>query len=137
MTWDARYTEQGATIDFFGLVKGSEILEAKADFFRHAFANPPTYVLCDFSAADRFEVDSPMLEMIIEQDKRATTTTHSHLLEAVVAPTQLQYGLARIWQTRVDAAVPHTGVFRTRPEALEWLRTHGVDQVPLTHLPTR
>lgn len=126
MPWTASYSEHGADVRFFGIVNGSEILEAKARLFAHRFSDGAVFSVCDFTDANDFRVSTPELESIIQQDATAVRM-YPGIIEAVIAPTPLQFGLARMWQTRVDAAGPHTGVFRTRPDALHWLQEHGVE----------
>lgn len=123
--WEMTFTSSGAALTFSGRVTGAEIAEAKAAFFAHDFADEARYVICDFAPAGTFEVSSHDVQRIVDQDK-AAMVSHPVLLEAVVASTTLQYGLSRMWQQRVDEVRPHTGVFRTRAEAVEWLRSREI-----------
>jgi hypothetical protein len=125
MSWTATYTEEGAELRFVGFVTGAEILAAKADFFARCSGNAARFVLCDFSSAESVDISSEDIQRIVDQDK-AAMADHPRVLEAVVASKSLVYGLARMWQMRVDEARPHTGVLRTRDEALQWFRAHGV-----------
>jgi hypothetical protein len=53
---------------------------------------------------------------------------------AIVARLEVTFGLTRMWQMRMDArgTLWETGLFRSRPEAEDWLRRrmrekHGVE----------
>ena len=125
MPYKIDFHEAGAEITYTGHVLGDEILEAKRRFFGHRFAGPSQYVLCDFSAAETYDISPECVDQIIEQDRQAMAV-HEQLHEAVIAPKPLVYGLSRMWQIRVDTVRPHTAVVRTRPEALRWLKETGV-----------
>lgn len=125
MPWMIRYAEDGAEVLYDGHTTGTDILSAKRDFFTHGFDTPPQYLLCDFGGVQQFDVDQKDVQAIIDQDI-AAVATHPQVLEVVIAPTPLQFGLARIWQMRVEPHRPLTFVARSRPEALSWLLSHDV-----------
>src|SRR5687767_8376766 len=125
MAFEATYLASGAELRFSGVVTGDEILEAKREFFAHEFPDEARYVICDFTAAVRFEIPSDAVTRIVEQDRDAMDD-HPHLLEAVIAPQPVAFGLSRMWQMKVDEVRPHTGVVRTRAEAIRWLEAAGL-----------
>ena len=129
MPWTTLYEKHGAEICYHGIVTGAEVLEAKRQFFAHEFPGGARFVLCDFGAAEQTHVSSPELEGIIAQDN-AAIGSHPMLKEAIVAPKPLQFGLARMWQTRVDEVRPHTSVTYTRAEAITWLDGQGIRPLP-------
>lgn len=45
---------------------------------------------------------------------------------AIVVATDVQFGMARMYQAFTDLAHPRTCVFRSEPEALAWLGSHRV-----------
>ncbi len=143
MTWTAVYEANGAEIRFAGLVTGHEVLEAKREFFAHDFPDGARWAVCDFTGGTTFEITVADIHRIAEQDK-AAVVVHHRLLEAVVAPMEAVFGMARMWQLRVDAVGPHTAVVRTRMEAFEWLRERKValpharvEPRPEGHIPRR
>ena len=125
MPWMTQYVDDGAEVFYTGHTTGSDILSAKRDFFTHGFDAPPQYLLCDFGGVERFDVDQKDVQAIIDQDI-AAVTTHPQVIEVVIAPSPLQFGLARIWQMRVEPHRPRTFVARSRAEALSWLGGHDV-----------
>lgn len=124
MSYTIDYQTTGADLCFTGFVSGQEILEAKREFFRHA-PGDTRYVICDFTDASKFDIPSSDLNRIVDQD-RAQIETHPALLEAVIAPQPLVYGLSRMWQAKVNGVRPHAAVLRGRGEAVEWLRAAGI-----------
>jgi hypothetical protein len=129
MPWMIRCTSDGAEVLYSGRTTGSDILSAKRAFFTHGFERPPRYLLCDFGGVEQFDVDQKDVQAIIDQDL-AAVSTHPHVLEVVVAPTPLQYGLARMWQMKVEQFRPQTCVARSRPEAVSWLESQGAPLAP-------
>lgn len=125
MAYSIDYRTTGAELCFTEFVSGQQLFEAKAEFFAHAFAHGATYVLCDFTDASKFDIPSSDVDRMVEQD-RGEIDRHPHLLEVVIAPQNLVYGLARMWQAKVNTIRPHTAVVRTRDEAVEWLRAAGI-----------
>ena len=129
MAFTIDYKEFGASVCFTGPVKGPDLLEAKTEFFAHRFDSGPRYVICDFTDATQFDIATEDLNRLVEQDNQALPE-HPVLFELVVAQKPVMYGLARMWQSKVDRVRPHTAVLRTRDEAVEWLRAAGVSPAP-------
>ena len=125
MAYTIDYRTAGAELCFTDFVSGQELLDAKAEFFGHRFETAARYCLCDFTDASRFDIPSKDVDRLVEQD-RAEIARHPHLLEVVIAPQNLVYGLARMWQSRVNMIRPHTAVVRQLDEAAEWLRAAGI-----------
>jgi hypothetical protein len=115
----------GAELCFTDFVSGQELLDAKDEFFRHPFDSAARYVLCDFSEASKFDIPTSDVDRLVEQD-RAEISRHPHLLEVVIAPQNLVYGLARMWQAKVNMVRPHTAVVRQLDEAVAWLQAAGI-----------
>jgi hypothetical protein len=126
MPFTIDYKDAGAELCFTEFVSGQQLFQAKAAFFEHAFDGGARYVLCDFAGASKFDIPTSDIDRMVEQD-RGEISRHPHLLEVVVAPQPLVYGLARMWQTKVNAVRPHTAVVRTRDEAVAWLKAAGVE----------
>ena len=126
MAYTIDYRASGAELCFTEFVSGSQLYEAKAEFFGHSFEGGSRYVLCDFTDAAKFDIPTSDIDRMVEQD-RGEIARHPHLLEVVVAPQPLVYGLARMWQTKVNTIRPHTAVVRTRDEAVAWLKAAGVE----------
>ena len=126
MAYSIDYQPTGAELCFTEFVSGQELFDAKAEFFAREFDPAAAYVLCDFSEASKFDIPSSAVDRMVEQD-RAETKRHPHLLEVVIAPQNLVYGLARMWQLKVNEIRPHTAVVRTRDEAVAWLKAAGIE----------
>lgn len=129
MAYTIDYKAAGAKLCFTDFVSGQELLDAKSAFFEHPFDGGVRYVLCDFTDALKFDIPSADVDRLVAQD-HAEIGRHPHLLEVVIAPQSLVYGLARMWQMKVNTVRPHTAVLRTRDEAVAWLEAAGVAPAP-------
>lgn len=129
MPWTAEYFENGASLRYSGRTTGDDILAARQQVFAHPFPGGARFMLCDFSGVEIFDVSSSSISQIVDQDRRAVPI-HPKLVEAVVAPTPLEFGLARMWQACVDEVRPNTAVTRTRSEAIAWLAKQGISPLP-------
>lgn len=101
---------------------GAELIEAgkrkvTADLDRVRAAR---YLVADFSAVNSFEVDSEAARA-----SAAIVVGHldalEHLAIAIVAPSDLAFGTARLWQAYADITAQQTQVFRSRAEAEAWI----------------
>ena len=125
MAYTIDFTTTGAELCFTEFISGQQLLDAKAEFFAHTFDPAAAYVLCDFTEGGKFDIPSSDVDRLVEQDK-GEISRHPYLLEVVIAPQSLVYGLARMWQTKVNTVRPHTAVVRTRDEAVAWLKAAGI-----------
>lgn len=117
--------DRSAELTYTGVITGGDILAAKKNFFDNPATRDLRYVLCDFTAVERFDVGSPDVQRIIQQD-RGSVASHPQLAEVVIAPQAHAFGLARMWEQQVDDARPRTRVVRNRAEADAWLHNEGL-----------
>lgn len=130
MPWTAHYVSDGVYTAFSGRTSAGDILAAVRDFFAHDFARGPRFALFDYTDVTEFDVDSTGVERILMHDRNAAAV-HRDVAVAIVAPAAIVYGLARMWQIRLDPTPWHTAVVTSLPEALRWLADHGVDPAHL------
>ena len=126
MAYSIDFRAKGAELCFTDFVSGDELFTGKAEVFGHAFDGGARYILCDFTEALKFDIPTSAVDRMVEQDK-GELSRHPHLLEVVIAPQNLVYGLARMWQAKVNTVRPHTAVLRNREEAVAWLKAAGID----------
>lgn len=81
--------------------------------------------IIDQTQAVAFNVDSARVEIIVNLDMQLARKMRKGLLVAAAAPRDIQFGLSRMWQTLAEATGWEIQVFRTREEALAWLRTRS------------
>lgn len=125
MPFTTDFKEDGAVLRYSGRTTGAEIFAAKDEFFKHRFPGAVLWLLCDFTDVEHFAVTTGEVQRIVRQDL-ASVESHPELAEVVIAPTAIQYGMARMWELQVEKERPRTLVARTREEAIAWLAQQGV-----------
>lgn len=106
-----------------GHVTGSEIIAAtQAILAAGDKTSKLVYALVDLSQATNITVTADEMVMKTSLNKRFARLVRAAVV-AIVAPTELQFGVARMWEGMVQATEWTTQVFRTRTEAETWLRS--------------
>jgi hypothetical protein len=113
----------GIVFDCQGVVTGQEMIQAnklllsfgenvKKCLFGMIDQSNVTSV--DFSVAD--------LQAIAEQDKGISALARKGVVVAVVSPSNIQYGLSRMWEALVEETGWQTMVFRSKQDAEGWIK---------------
>lgn len=91
-----------------------------ADFEDAKFPDVPpgTIELLDLSRAERTEISSGEIRRIAQRDL-SWPDRISRM--AIVATSDVAFGLARMYQTLCDGMKTEVRIFRSRPEAEDWL----------------
>ena len=123
MPFSIEWTEDGQSLTWSGsgVVTAREILRAK----ERCLAQPErvravlrtTIILADITELEVTAID---LRRIASLDLQLSAL-NPHAAVAIVAPQDLMFGVARMWENYVEGAGWRTGVFRTFPEAEAWL----------------
>ena len=105
-----------------GLVTGEEMINHKNDLYEKSDNdNQIEFQLCDFSNVEKVEITAKEVAILAEQDKQGSLM-NPNMLIAVVAGSDLMFGLGRMWQTLVDDSSFKAGVFRSLEEANSWIK---------------
>ena len=125
MSISIRFTEDGKGI----IQEAWEVLrvEEMEDALREVQANEQAfrnviYVLSDLSKVTKMPVSVDEVRHIAAKD-RPMGPLNPNLISATVAPTDVIFGLARMWQVFVTRDGWKAEIFRSRIEAEEWLQT--------------
>ena len=95
------------------LVLGNEVLAIE-----HAMAVPPSRIT-DMTGLESLQIAFPEIHALAE--RRRTMPLAAPIKSAIVAGTDVQYGMARMYQTLNDHPEITLEIFRDRAAALEWL----------------
>jgi len=120
-TW--RYVADSRGIELLGtgVVQGSEILEANRQIIdERERLGEVRFALVVFEASASVDVTTTEVRDIAEQD-RLMKEWIPRCTVAVVARQDIQFGLARMWESYVSRVGWRTSVFRSRIEAEQWL----------------
>jgi hypothetical protein len=125
MSYTVHFTASGSDLRFTGALTAEEIERALAAAAAHAYSEARRFSLVDFTGADLTGLPTSDIRAIAQRPGGLGPTA-GPLAIAVVAPRDLEYGLARMWETLAEERPIDAAVFRTRALALAWLATRGI-----------
>ena len=91
--------------------------------------------LIDHTRAVSADYTAEDVRALAELDQAISPIARNGAVVAIVAPSDVLYGLARMWQMLIDGTIWETMVFKTRYEAEGWIRRRvrdnfGIDVMP-------
>ena len=111
----------GVVFTSYGVLTGQDLLEATERLRALIEANPACrYLLIDHSAIAEENVDTESLKAIAEQTEDNLRTIPEGLV-AIAAPSDVLFGLSRLWAMRAEHPKLVTEVTRTKETAIAWL----------------
>jgi len=111
----------GVTYESSGIMTGQDLLDADARAYQHIAGNPEIrYVFVDHSAFPEQEVDPESIRVLAH---RVSTTLEliPDGIVAIAAPSDVLFGLSRMWQIQAEQPRLVISIARTREEAVAWL----------------
>ncbi len=132
-----KVSDRGLGLVFTGTGEVSE--REYLDFFRQLLSPDNVklfghrYCLADWSGVESPEISSDAIAQVAELSRGAVQAHPSHIT-AVVAAEDFTFGLSRMWELQSSDLDSTIRVFRTRPEAVTWIRRtveeeHGIDDL--------
>jgi hypothetical protein len=117
--------QDGAGLLFIctGNVTAKDLLDAK-----DRLMETPTrlrecqFAIVDLGLASSLQLSPDEVRQIAERDREIAVITRPGLPVAVLAPTDVAYGLARMWEVFVENTGWETIVFKAREEGEDWVR---------------
>ena len=93
------------------------------------------YSLSDYSAVTEVDVSNASIQALAELCIQASKI-NPYPVVAIVAPSDLAFGLARMTETLISETYWKTEVFRSRQEAVEWIKKevsnwYGIEELSL------
>lgn len=122
MAFEVKFIDGGEGLVFIasGKAHASELIAINREIYSEAYLMKQKYQLVDLTGAEEIEVDERDIKQLADMDKEAAAI-NPEIKIAVVAPGDLEYGLARMWLAHVDEGELESRVFRTREEADRWI----------------
>lgn len=123
------YLHGGAVVEYIssGVVTGLEIIEANKKLYQRNNIIRLKYKLIDRSTCTAYRVTREEMKLIAAQDEAASKINRD-ITVLLVAPTDLQYGMTRMWQMLVEETGFRSEIFQDRESADAWLKTEcGLD----------
>lgn len=90
------------------------------EFLSKEYADSFNYSLSDMTDVTRLDIDLDAIKSNAALSEKALELNTEGVM-LVVCPTDLEFGLSRLWQTYADAGTDRIKLFRTRQEADQWL----------------
>ncbi len=105
-----------------GTVSGSDLMSSASTILNMVRGGlRPEYALTDLSAVTSFAVSADEIARNAELNRGIANLVPSARV-AIIAPSAVVYGMARMWQAYMDDTGWKSRVFRLREEALLWLK---------------
>ena len=121
---------QGLVYSAHGRVTGPDFLAANEEALNLPLA-PLVFSVVDHSGASELYYDGNHIKRIVEQDKQLMKLVRPGLLVAVIAPTNLEFGLSRMWQQMAAITGWEIMVVRSRDDADRWVRATAASKFSL------
>lgn len=123
MAYSITYPDDGGVIsDYWGTVTDSDLASAKREkYSSQEKVKSFRYSIADFTKVEYFNVTP---EGIITSSKLSAEVEkiNEDIIMAAVMPTDLEFGMGRMWEANTYPSNIQTHVFRTRVEAENWVK---------------
>ncbi len=90
------------------------------EFLSKEYVDSFNYSLSDMTEVTRIDIDLEAIKSNAALSEKALELNTDGIM-VVVCPTDLEFGLSRLWQTYTDSGKDRVKLFRSRQEAEEWL----------------
>ena len=122
MPIELQYREGGRGVVFVcsGVVTASDFDEANKEIYSEERLRSLRYQLIDFSDTERIEIYADDTRRHAEMDRLAAER-NPDIAVAVVGPSDVAFGISRMWQAFTGEAKLQSRVFRSVPDAERWL----------------
>jgi hypothetical protein len=122
MPIELQYRDEGKGVffDCTGVVTTAEVDDANREIYSEERLPRLRYQLVDYSKVEGFDISPEDTRRHAKMDKEAAEKNPRFVI-AVVGPSDLAYGVTRMWQAFTDEAALPSAIFRTIPEAEGWI----------------
>lgn len=128
----------GIIFDCEGVVTGQDMLQASKQLLSsEEKLKEWLFGLIDHTNVTSADYTTADLRALAELDKTISPIARKGAVIAIVAPSDVQYGLSRMWQALVEGTVWETMVCRSREDAQSWIKrkvkdNFGIDLIIAT-----
>ena len=106
-----------------GAVSGADwIAEITALRLRVDRTIPVLYVFIDYGAISEWKISAQEIRQLGEMRSSSYERRLAGRVTVTYAPSDLSFGIARMWETIAERPEWETAAFRERPLAIAWLR---------------
>jgi hypothetical protein len=106
-----------------GSITAKDLLDAKARLLKTPIRlQECEFAIVDLGLASSLQLSPNEVREIADRDRELAVFTRPGLPVAVLAPTEVAFGLARMWEVFVENTGWETIVFKDRAEGEAWVR---------------
>lgn len=114
--------DKGLILSCSGVLIGKELISVKRSLVTEQNKGL-RYHIADLTAVDEIHISNAEIQAIVEVDKRLAAISQPGMPVAIVAPQDLGFGLARMWEVFASRETGwHTSVLRSRADADLWIQ---------------
>ncbi|UCD31295.1 MAG: hypothetical protein JSW04_12000 [Desulfobacterales bacterium] len=117
-----KYIDDGIGVEFIGsgVVTGADIIAANKEIYSSKNFLRQKYQIIDRTKITDFRVSNEEIRIVADQDI-AAASVNPNVIIALIATTDLQFGISRMYQAYVEDSGFLTEIFRDRNSAVEWI----------------
>jgi hypothetical protein len=129
MAIEINYLDDGVGIEIIasGIVPGDEVLAAHKEIYSPDNLARQRYHIVDRTCCDYYCLRPEEIKQIADMDK-AAARSNPNIRIAIVSPTDLQFGMSRMWQIYVEDSSLVTKIFHDRQSADAWIQEQMSDK---------
>lgn len=123
MPYEITYVdEQGGIITtYWGIMTDNDLINSGQEkYFLQERLKSYRYAITDLSRVEQFKLTAKGIQSNVEIASKISKENHE-LIVAFVMPTDVEYGMGRMWQAYGEHYGIESFVCRTRAEAEEWI----------------
>ena len=115
-------TDGGVLTKYFGIVTDSDILHSiKERFSSDDRVSSYRYAITDCSNVEKFDVSPEVMKESAKVSKKVSMINKNMVVVAIM-PTDLEFGMGRMWQAYAYETGWNIVIVRTKDEADIWLK---------------
>jgi hypothetical protein len=116
------YVSEGIGVEYIysGVVTGRDIIDANDITHQRETLQRLRYKLVDRTGCTEYRVTFDEMRMIATQDIQAARINPRFMI-ALVSPTNLQFGMSRMWHAFIEDSGLQSGLFKDRKNADAWI----------------
>jgi len=122
------FLSQGVIAYHSGVIDGSEVLQVNREIISHENSSHFQFQIMDLMEVVKFDVSAEDMQSLAKMDRMMEKECQQYA--CVVAPTDFEFGMTRIWNTLAEGEFFESVVVRSREEAVTWLQSKGVTIEP-------
>lgn len=123
MPYSITYLDDGGALsDYWGNISDNDLISAAQDkYSSQDKIKSLCYSIADFTKVEKFDVTS---EGIRNSSKLAAEieSINKNIILVAIMPTDLEFGMGRMWEAHAYPSNIKTKVFRDRVEAENWIK---------------